>query len=87
MLISCIINYPPSFIVYSGAYWLAFGYHGYFFFLSVNLLKIILNATKKKIRIAAKTDRSDLQKIITTTVAGQSSIGISIRITICDVIT
>ena len=48
MLISCITNYPSSFIDYRGAYWLAFGYHGYFFFLSVNLLKIILNATKKE---------------------------------------
>ena len=48
MLTSYITNYPSFFIVYSGAYWLAFGYHGYFFFLSVNLLKIILNATKKE---------------------------------------
>ena len=48
MLISYITNYPSFFIVYSGVYWLDFGYHGYFFFLSVNLLKIILNATKKE---------------------------------------
>ena len=59
----------------------------YFFVLLVNLLKIILNATQKKISIAEKTDRSNLQEIITTTVAGQSSIRIWMRITIYYVIT